>query len=83
MIGPSGMALYTGDAFPAWKDAFLIGGLVSGGIVAVKLDGDKVVSEERIPLDERIRDVRVGSDGAVYAVTDGPDGKILKITPGS
>lgn len=81
VIGPSGMALYTGDAFPAWKDAFLIGGLVSEGLVAVKLDGDKVVSEERIPLQERIRDVKVGSDGAVYAVTDGADGKILKLTP--
>ncbi|GJE19000.1 PQQ-dependent sugar dehydrogenase [Methylobacterium marchantiae] len=81
VIGPSGMALYTGTLFPAWKDAFLVGGLVSGGIVALKLDGDKVVTEERIPLDHRIRDVRVGSDGAVYAVTDGPDGEILKLTP--
>jgi len=49
----------------------------------VKLDGDKVVTEERIPLQARIRDVRVGSDGAVYAVTEGADGKILKLTPGS
>lgn len=83
VIGPSGMALYTGDVFPAWKDAFLIGGLVSEGIVVVKLDGDKVVTEERIPLQARIRDVRVGGDGAVYAVTEGADGKILKLTPGS
>lgn len=81
VIGPSGMALYTGDLFPAWKDAFLIGGLDSLGIVAIRLDGDKVVSEERIPLENRIRDVKVGSDGAVYAVTDGQDGKILKLTP--
>ncbi len=81
VIGPSGMALYTGGLFPAWKDQFLIGGLVSGGIVAVKLDGDKVVTEERVPLDARIRDVRVGPDGAVYAVTDGEDGRILKLTP--
>lgn len=81
VIGPSGMALYTGSLFPAWKDQFLIGGLVSGGLVAVKLDGDKVVTEERVPLDARIRDVRVGPDGAVYAVTDGEDGRILKLTP--
>jgi glucose/arabinose dehydrogenase len=81
VIGPSGMALYTGSLFPAWKDDFLIGGLVSTGIVAVKLDGDKVVTEERIPLNDHIRDVRVGSDGAVYAVTDGENGKILKLTP--
>lgn len=81
VIGPSGMALYDGTLFPAWKDDFLVGGLVSNGIVALKIDGDKVVTEERIPLDARIRDVRVGPDGAVYAVTDGPDGRILKLTP--
>ena len=81
VIGPSSLAYYGADLFPAWKGEFLIGGLVSEGIVAIKLDGDKVVSEERIPLKERIRDVKVGPDGAVYAVTDGPDGKILKLTP--
>lgn len=81
VIGPSGMALYTGTLFPAWKDDFLVGGLVSEGIVVLKRDGDKVVTEERIPLEARIRDVRVGPDGAVYAVTDGPDGRILKLTP--
>ncbi len=81
VIGPSGMALYTGNLFPAWKNDFLVGGLVSQGLVVLKLDGDKVVTEERIPLDARIRDVRVGPDGAVYAVTDGTDGRILKLTP--
>ncbi|WP_336489328.1 PQQ-dependent sugar dehydrogenase [Methylobacterium nigriterrae] len=81
VIGPSSLALYTGPLFPAWKDAFLIGGLVSNGLVALKLDGDKVVTEERIPLHARIRDVKVGPDGAVYAVTDEQDGKILKLTP--
>ena len=81
VIGPSGMALYTGTLFPAWKDDFIVGGLVSEGIVVLKCDGDKVVTEERVPLDARIRDVRVGPDGAVYAVTDGADGRILKLTP--
>ena len=81
VIGPSSLTLYNADLFPAWKGNFLAGGLVSLGLVSLKLDGDKVVSEERIPLQERIRDVKVGPDGAVYALTDGPDGKILKLTP--
>ena len=81
VIGPSGMALYSGDLFAGWKGDFLVGGLVSNGLVVLKLDGDKVVTEERVPLGARIRDVRVGPDGAVYAVTDGADGRILKITP--
>ncbi|GHC73646.1 PQQ-dependent sugar dehydrogenase [Limoniibacter endophyticus] len=70
VIAPSGMALYQGDAFPEWQDAFLIGGLGTQGIVVVHLDGDRVVYEERVPLDARIRDVKVGPDGAVYAVTE-------------
>jgi glucose/arabinose dehydrogenase len=80
VIGPSGMALYDKDLFPAWKNQFLIGGLVSTGLVVLKLDGDKVVTEERIPLEHRVRDVRVGPDGAVYAVTE-DDGQIVKLTP--
>ncbi|HEV7434764.1 MAG TPA: PQQ-dependent sugar dehydrogenase, partial [Pseudorhizobium sp.] len=70
VIAPSGMAYYDGDAIPEWQGAFLVGGLVSQGLVVVHMDGDRVQYEERVPLDARIRDVRVGPDGAVYAVTE-------------
>lgn len=80
VIGPSGMAFYDKDLFPDWKGEFLIGGLVATSVVVLKLDGDKVVTEERVPLDHRVRDVKVGADGAVYALTE-DDGQIVKITP--
>jgi aldose sugar dehydrogenase len=83
VIGPSGMAFYDGDAIPEWKGAFLVGGLVSQGIVVLHLDGDKVANEERVDLDARIRDVKVGPDGAVYAVTEqrgGGESSIVKLT---
>jgi glucose/arabinose dehydrogenase len=32
-------------------------------------------------LDERIRDVKVGPDGALYVLTDGVDGKLLRLLP--
>jgi glucose/arabinose dehydrogenase len=86
VIGPSGMVFYDGDQFAGWKNTVLIGGLVSTGIVALHLDGDRVASEERIPLEARVRDVQVGDDGAIYAVTEDPTaGKsdILKIMPAS
>ena len=70
VIGPSGMAHYTGDASPEWKGAFLIGGLVSEGLVVLHMEGDKVLREERVPLDARIRDVKVAPDGTVFAVTE-------------
>ncbi len=75
VIGPAGMAFYEGEEFPEWDGAFLIGGLVTTGIVVVHLDeaGDRVAYEERVPLGERIRDVKVGPDGAVYALAELPD----------
>ncbi len=84
VIGPSGMAYYNADAIPQWKGSFLVGGLVSQGIVILKVEGDKVVSEGRLPLEARIRDVRVGSDGSVYAVTErrgGGGSEIIRLTP--
>ncbi len=85
VIAPSGMAFYDGDAIPQWKGAFLVGGLVSQGIVVLHMDGDRVQHEERVPLEARIRDVKVGPDGAVYAVTEqrgGGGSTIVKITKG-
>lgn len=82
VIAPSGMAYYDGDAIPEWKGAFLVGGLVAQGVVVIHMDGDKVKYEERVPLDARIRDVKVGPDGAVYAVTESRGGSstIVKLT---
>lgn len=85
VIAPSGMAYYDADAIPEWKGTFLVGGLVSQGIVVLHMDNDQVQFEERVPLDARIRDVKVGPDGAVYAVTEqrgGGNSTIVKITKG-
>ena len=81
VISPSGMTFYTGDLFPAWRGNLLIGGLSSEAIVRLTLEGEKVKSEERIPMGTRIRDVAQGPEGAVYALTDEDDGRILKLTP--
>ena len=85
VIAPSGMAFYDGDSIPAWNGAFIIGGLVSQGLVVVHFDDEHVISEERVPLEARVRDVRVGPDGAVYAVTEDPEAgtsTIIKVTAG-
>ena len=83
VIAPSGMAFYDAALFPAWKGSLFIGGLSSKTLVRLTLDGDKVVGEEWLlqDLGERLRDVRVGPDGAVYVLTDNAKGRVLKIVP--
>jgi glucose/arabinose dehydrogenase len=83
VIAPSGFAIYTGDLFPQWKGNAFIGGLRTQMLVRLELDGEKVTREERMlrQLDERIRDVRTGPDGALYLVTDNSQGRILRLSP--
>jgi glucose/arabinose dehydrogenase len=93
VIAPSGLAFYTGTLFPDWKDSLFVGGLRSMTLVRLKIIHDKVVEEEPLlaELRSRIRDVRVGPDGAVYVLTDSggsavtantpPTSKLLKLTP--
>ncbi|WP_248308285.1 PQQ-dependent sugar dehydrogenase [Devosia sp. 919] len=87
VIAPSGMAYYEGDEFPQWQGAFLVGGLVAQSIVVLHLnDKDQVETEEWVPLQARVRDVKVGPDGAVYAVTEDAErgtSEIVRITNAS
>jgi glucose/arabinose dehydrogenase len=69
-IAPSGMTFYTGA-------------LAGQMLVRLSLDGNKVTGEERMlaNLNERIRDVRQGPDGALYLLTDSSAGRILRVAP--
>jgi glucose/arabinose dehydrogenase len=83
VIAPSGMVLYTGELFAAWKGSILAGSLTPGGLVRLMMKDGKVAQEERYlgDLGERIRDVRQAADGSLYLLTDARDGRILRITP--
>jgi glucose/arabinose dehydrogenase len=83
VIGPSGMAFYTADLFPAWKGSLFIGGHATNDLVRLSLDGEKVVGEERLLTDakERLRDVRQGPDGALYILTDSASARLFKLVP--
>ena len=79
--GVSGMAFYSADRFPAWKNSLFFGALAQENLIRLQLEGDKVVHEERL-LEEkgaRIRDVRQGPDGYLYVLTDSSEGEVLKI----
>ena len=82
-IAPSGMAVYQGDLFPAWKGSFFVGALKAQQVNRITLKGNKAVQEEVLfkEVGERIRDVRAGPDGALYLLTDNAQGRVLRVTP--
>ncbi|MEA2489390.1 MAG: aldose sugar dehydrogenase, partial [Acidobacteriota bacterium] len=83
VIAPSGMVVYTGNAYPGWKGSLFIGSLTPGALVRLTLQNGRVTGEERYlgNLGERIRDVQQGPDGLLYMVTDNPQGRVLRIDP--
>lgn len=79
-IAPSGMAFYTGEDFPQWKNSLFVGALAQKHLRLVLLDGKKVVGQTVFLKDwQRIRDVRMGQDGFLYVLTDGPDAGLYKV----
>jgi len=81
VIAPSGMIVYTGDAYPEWKGSFFIGSMQPGALVRLAMQNGHVAKEERFigDLDERVRDIAQGPDGLIYLITDSPQGRILRI----
>jgi glucose/arabinose dehydrogenase len=82
-IAPSGMAFYTGDRFPKWRGDLFVGSLKFQLLARLRLDGEKVVKEERLLQGAlgRIRDVRMGPDGFLYVVTDENPGVVARLEP--
>jgi aldose sugar dehydrogenase len=82
-IAPSGMAFYTGTRFPRWNGNLFVGALRDQMLVRLRLDGEKVVNEERMLRNVlgRIRDVRDGPDGYLYLLTDAANGAIARLEP--
>jgi len=82
-IAPSGMAFYAGDRFPRWRGDLFVGALRDQMLVRLRLDGEKVITEERMLKNTigRIRDVRIGPDGLLYLLTDEPRGMLARLEP--
>jgi len=83
-IATSGLLFYTGDRFPKWKGSAFVGGLASKQVARLAMDGNRVVSEERLlegVVNERVRDVEQGPDGLIYLLTDEKKGRLLRIEP--
>ena len=90
-IAASGLAFYTGDRFPQWKNNLFVGGMRQGEVPRSghlerfdfneqweELHREGMLRE----LQQRIRDVRQGPDGHLYLLTAENDGALLRIEPG-
>jgi glucose/arabinose dehydrogenase len=83
-ISPAGLMIYSGKLWPQWRGDIFIGGLSSGALVRVDVDGADATKGEQWPMGTRIREVEEGPDGSIWLLEDGrqgADGKLLKLTP--
>ena len=80
-VSPTGLLFYTGNLFPDWKGTAILGGFNVEGLVLLKVDSNKVNSEERIVMNRRIRDIIQAPDGSVWMITDAKDGELLRLSP--
>lgn len=81
-IAPSGLAIYRGEAFPAWQGNLFAGALVSQEVRRLEVDeAGNVVNETAIAIGQRVRDVRQGPDGLLYVLTDEPNGQLIRLEP--
>ena len=89
-IGVSGLTLYSGNRFPAWKGNVFVGALFSAAPGRPGQVQRLIFNESGMPtgresllteLGQRIRDVRQGPDGLLYVLTDEDAGALLRIEP--
>ena len=85
VIAPSGMTFYDGKLIPEWRGNLFVAGLAGQHVSRLVLNGDRVIGEERLLLDQhqRMRDIKEGPDGALWVITDDANGRLIRITPGA
>jgi glucose/arabinose dehydrogenase len=87
-----GIAIYTGDRFPAWKGNIFVGAMGAGSHLGARQLHRIVLSRDGLPqrggnwtmlyeLKRRLRDVKQGPDGLLYVTVDAVDGAVLRIEP--
>ena len=79
-IAPAGLMFYSGTMFPEWRGSAFIGGLRSRAVIRIQIDGDTAHEAERFGMENRIREVEQGPDGALWVLEDNDGGRLLKLS---
>ncbi|MBC7939647.1 MAG: PQQ-dependent sugar dehydrogenase [Chitinophagaceae bacterium] len=82
-VAPAGLAWYDGVLFPAWRGSLFVATLKERSVRRVPMTGGAAGAQEVLfqELGERVRDVRVGADGALYLLSDSAQGRVLRVRP--
>ncbi|CAM3136068.1 PQQ-dependent sugar dehydrogenase [Rariglobus hedericola] len=68
-IAPCGLAIYTGDRFPKWKNQLFVSSLAAQELRRLEVKDGKVIDQEIIFKGlGRLRDVANGPDGLLYVL---------------
>lgn len=84
-VGPSQLLVYRGEEFPGWHGDLLIATMRDESIRRVRLDGNRVVFDERIEIGERdtsfrrIRDMVELADGRLLLSFDSGELAVLSL----
>jgi len=80
-IAPSGMIIYTGDKFAAWRGSVFIGAMAGRHLSRLVVREGRVVVEERLMNRKagRVRLVAQDANGFIYIGND--DGLLLRLRP--
>lgn len=81
VIAPGGMIQYTNARFVGWTGDFILAGLVSQGLVRVRVTGSTASEVGRVSLGARIREVEQGPNGAIWVLEDGGNGRLIRLDP--
>ena len=80
-IAPSGMTVYSGEMFPAWKGSLFISAMVPGDVRRIEIHDNKVLKEDVLFAEfGRIRNIASAPDGSLMLVTDGDNGKLIRVS---
>jgi glucose/arabinose dehydrogenase len=82
-IAPSGIAFYTGNKYPAWRNNLFVSALAGQQLRRLEISGDKVTHQEQVVNQfGRVHDVVVGPDGFLYITLQLPGQSLSQSTPG-
>lgn len=89
-VAPNGIAFYTGEILPEWKNNLFVTsarrGQINGtgALLRIVLNDNLQEVRQEILLDslhQRLKDVRQGPDGKLYVVTDEDQSVVMRIGP--